>query len=92
LSRSWNRLIAMAGFEEGDWTLVFRPWWRVPESAGVDDNPDIDNKLGWAEAMISKRRAGSLVSLQLRHSLRSGSTAHGSARPNSTGHSRSLAT
>ena len=69
----------MAGFEEGDWTLVFRPWWRVPESVGVDDNPDIENKLGRAEAMISKRRAGSLVSLQLRHSLRSGSTAHGSA-------------
>lgn len=79
LSRSWNRVIAMAGFEEGDWTLMFRPWWRIPESAGVDDNPDIENNLGRAEAVISKRWGRSLMSLQLRHSLRSGSNSRGSA-------------
>lgn len=79
LSRSWNRVIAMAGFEEGDWTLMFRPWWRIPESAGVDDNPDIENNLGRAEAVISKRWGRSLVSLQVRHSLRSGSNSRGSA-------------
>jgi phospholipase A1 len=79
LSRSWNRVIAMAGFEEGDWTLMFRPWWRIPESKGVDDNPDIANNLGRAEAVISKRWGRSLVSLQLRHSLRSGSNSRGSA-------------
>ena len=79
LSRSWNRVIAMAGFEERDWTLTLRPWWRVPESVGVDDNPDIENNLGRAEAVISKRWGRSLVSLQLRHSLRGGSNSRGSA-------------
>lgn len=78
LSRSWNRVIAMAGFEQGDWTLTLRPWWRIPESSGNDDNADIEDHLGRGEAVVSKRWGQNLISLQLRHSLRSGTNSRGS--------------
>jgi len=49
LSRSWNRIILQAGFEAGDWQLYLRPWFRLPDD--VDDNPDIIEKVGRAEAI-----------------------------------------
>jgi phospholipase A1 len=79
LSRSWNRVIGMAGFEQGDWTLMLRPWWRIPEAQGSDDNADIADMLGRGDLVLSKLWGQHLVSLQLRHSLRKGSAAHGSA-------------
>ncbi len=49
LSRSWNRLIATLGFEYGDLGLSFTPWYRIPESEGDDDNPDITRYMGHYE-------------------------------------------
>ncbi|WP_116790822.1 phospholipase A [Flavobacterium psychrotrophum] len=49
LSRSWNRIIIQAGFETGDWQLYLRPWFRLPDDK--DDNPDIVEKIGRAEAI-----------------------------------------
>lgn len=46
LSRSWNRLYAMAGVEKGNLSLVGRWWYRLPEKAGEDDNPDIVDFMG----------------------------------------------
>ncbi|MBE0439637.1 MAG: phospholipase A [Gammaproteobacteria bacterium] len=46
LSRSWNRIYADFIFEQGNWYFSLKPWWRIPESAKNDDNPDIDNYLG----------------------------------------------
>jgi phospholipase A1 len=79
LSRSWNRVIGMAGFEQGDWSLMVRPWWRIPEKLAVDNNPDIGDYLGRAEAVLTRRWGEQIVSLQMRHSLRSGSNSRGSA-------------
>lgn len=53
LSRSWNRAIAMAGFEWGPrWTVNARIWQRLPEDAASDDNPDIVDKLGRGEVSV----------------------------------------
>lgn len=53
LSRSWNRVIAMAGFEWGQrWTVNARLWQRLPEAAEDDDNPDIVDKLGRGEVSV----------------------------------------
>jgi ATP-dependent DNA helicase Rep len=50
LSRSWNRVILMAGFEKHrQFTLQTKLWQRMPEKAIDDDNPDINEYIGRAE-------------------------------------------
>ncbi len=49
VSRSWNRLIASFGVENGDLGLLGRLWWRVPESGDSDDNPTISDYYGWGD-------------------------------------------
>ena len=78
LSRSWNRVIGEAGFEVGNWTVQLRPWARVSEDASSDDNPDIADYIGRAEALITGKLGQHIVALQLRHSLRGGDRAHAS--------------
>ncbi|MFN7645806.1 MAG: phospholipase A [Burkholderiales bacterium] len=78
LSRSWNRVIAQAGFENGDWSVLARPWWRISERAEVDDNPGIENWIGRGELVVTRRAGAHHVSLQMRHSLRGGDASRGS--------------
>ena len=49
LSRSWNRLYALAAFERGNFYCAVKPWYRIPENDAEDDNPDIDKYLGYGE-------------------------------------------
>ena len=78
LSRSWNRVIAQAGFEKDDWMVLVRPWWRIPESDGSDENPGIENYIGRGELTVARQWEGQVFSLQARHSLRGGDDSHGS--------------
>lgn len=78
-SRSWNRIIGMVGLERGPWTVVARPWWRVPEAAKDDDNPDIADYYGRGDLLVVRRARGHEMSLLLRHSLRGGERSHGAA-------------
>jgi phospholipase A1/A2 len=80
LSRSWNRVIANVGFERDGWTVMLRPWWRIPEARSDDNNPDIGNYMGRAEMQVVHEWHGQEFGLLLRHSLRGGSRSHGSAR------------
>ena len=77
-SRSWNRVIAQAGFEKDDWMVLVRPWWRIPESDGSDENPGIENYIGRGELTVARQWEGQVFSLQARHSLRGGDDSHGS--------------
>ncbi|MDO6387095.1 MULTISPECIES: phospholipase A [unclassified Uliginosibacterium] len=45
-SRSWNRITSSFVADSENFALVLRPWWRIPESAASDDNPDINHYLG----------------------------------------------
>ena len=38
-SRSWNRLMGHIGYSTDNWLFIVRPWYRLPESQGKDDNP-----------------------------------------------------
>lgn len=71
LSRSWNRMILMAGMEKGDrFNVTARLWNRVTDGDGIDDNPDIDNFVGRGEVtgtwQVDKDNT---LMLTLRHSL-----------------------
>jgi phospholipase A1 len=70
-SRSWNRLYAQGGWEWGSLSLMGRGWWRIPESAVNDDNPDITHYLGHGDLVLrwepdSKKQA---LAFMLRNNL-----------------------
>ncbi|UTD54184.1 phospholipase A [Halomonas sp. MS1] len=58
LSRSWNRVYLESTFQRGDWALSLAPHWRVPESSGDDDNPDIERYVGYGDIRLAKRLNG----------------------------------
>lgn len=79
LSRSWNRVYLMAGAERGSFTLQGRVWQRINEDAADDDNPNISNFIGRAEATGTWHLDdGQTLALTVRHSLRQ--EPHGSLR------------
>jgi phospholipase A1 len=49
LSRSWDRVIATFGFERDNLVLLVRPWVRIAENDEDDDNPDIEDYLGYGD-------------------------------------------
>ena len=80
LSRSWNRVIANIGFERNGWTVMLRPWWRIPEAKATDDNPDISNYIGRGEIEIVHEWHGQEFGMIIRDSFRGGRNQRGSAR------------
>lgn len=56
-TRSWNRVIFIAGLERKNWNVYIRPWYVIPESKG--DNPDISDYIGNADVNViySKNRS-----------------------------------
>jgi phospholipase A1 len=80
LSRSWNRIVGHVGLEKDDLSVVIRPWLRVKENAVDDNNPGIQNYIGRGELIVAQRLGGNVISLQGRHSLRSGDASRGSVK------------
>lgn len=70
LSRSWNRLWASFALERGNFMLVFKPWYRIPEDAIDDDNPDILDFAGRAELRSAYKHGDQVFSFILRNNLR----------------------
>jgi phospholipase A1 len=70
LSRSWNRVVANFGFERGPFNMLLKTWYRIPESASDDDNPDIEKYMGygelWGYYFWKKARFGIMVRNNLR--------------------------
>ncbi|GAA3901306.1 hypothetical protein GCM10022228_10030 [Halomonas cibimaris] len=55
LSRSWNRVYLESTLQRGDWAVTFAPHWRIPESDGNDDNPDIHRYVGYGDLRLARR-------------------------------------
>jgi phospholipase A1 len=49
LSRSWNRVYANLVFERGHFYFALKSWLRIQENNEDDDNPDIEDYLGYFE-------------------------------------------
>ncbi|QKJ66154.1 phospholipase A [Deefgea piscis] len=73
LSRSWNRLYASFGLTSGDVSVLIKPWWRVPEPASTDNNPDISDYVGRVETVVVYPWQNHVFSLTWRNNLKFGS-------------------
>ncbi|ADW17991.1 Phospholipase A(1) [Desulfobulbus propionicus DSM 2032] len=71
LSRSWNRLFASLVFEYGNLGFIATPWYRIPESEGDDDNPDITKYMGHYELGATYKWDDHTFSLMTRNALES---------------------
>jgi len=73
LSRSWNRIWFLVDMEYRPWSFRIKPWFRIHEAKGDDNNPDIQEYMGRAEFQVlytyGKRRNRQL-SVLLRNNLR----------------------
>ena len=72
LSRSWNRVMFNVGLDRDNWSVMLRPWYRIPESRGDDDNPDIEDYMGRGDLTVVRVAGDNEFSLMARHSLRGG--------------------
>lgn len=80
LSRSWNRLIGMVGFERENTMVQLRPWLRISEDADEDDNPDISDFVGRGDMLLVHKHNGHEYSLLTRHNFRGGDESRGAVQ------------
>jgi len=70
-SRSWNRILGSATYTYGRWLFMVNPWYRIPENEEEDDNPDIENYLGYANYWaIYKWNQNYTLSLKMLNNLK----------------------
>ncbi len=69
LSRSWNRIYADFTLARNRWAFSFRPWYRIPEEKNDDDNPDIENYLGYGDLTAAYKWDDFMLSTTLRNNL-----------------------
>jgi phospholipase A1 len=72
LSRSWNRLFAQFGVENGNLALYLKLWSRLSESADKDDNPDITDYYGFGQIEAIYRWRGHSFTGTLRGNVGTG--------------------
>lgn len=70
LSRSWNRFYVDFMFEQGDTIFSLKPWYRLPESSEIDDNPNIENYYGYGEFNLIHVIDDYTVEVMLRNNLK----------------------
>lgn len=74
ISRSWNRMYLQAGWQlDPHYSVLVRPWWRIPESRKEDDNPDMSRYLGYGDVSVRWDNAArtTAASVVMRNNLRS---------------------
>jgi len=71
LSRSWNRITTNFVFEKGNFAMALKPWYRIPEKKKDDNNPDIEDYLGYADYLFGYKHGDQVYSMLLRNNLKS---------------------
>jgi phospholipase A1 len=72
LSRSWNRLFLSSVLTYEHWVLELRPWYRLPELSGEDDNPDIEDYMGHFDLRLGQKKQEHQLSTLLRGTVSDG--------------------
>lgn len=70
LSRSWNRIIAGAVLERGNFVMNPRVWYRIPEDDEDDDNPRTDDFYGYGDLRLAYSWRDMTFSSLVRNNLR----------------------
>jgi len=68
-SRSWNRLFAEVFFARGNWGIAVKRWFRIPEPASEDDNPDITRYIGLTELGMAYKASGHVLTFRMRNHI-----------------------
>ena len=71
-SRSWNRVYARAMAQNGNWQVDLKPWYRIPESEGSDDNSDITKYMGYYRLKVGYALGDSVFTATGRYNWNSG--------------------
>lgn len=69
LSRNWNRFYAQFGLERDNFSLLLRPWLRLPEKSENDDNPDITRYMGNGDVLLGYRHGDNVYTALGRYSV-----------------------
>lgn len=69
-SRSWNRIYLQSNFQINEFLITPRIWYRIPESAKDDDNPDLEDYLGYGDLSILFPYKEHTFKLKLRNNLK----------------------
>jgi phospholipase A1/A2 len=70
ISRSWNRLYANIVMERGNFALSLKPWYRIPENDEDDNNPDIEDYMGYGELRAAYKYGEHVFATMLRNNLK----------------------
>jgi phospholipase A1/A2 len=71
-SRSWNRIVANAGWEKDNINLILKAWCKMPENEDHDGNPGISKYLGYGELWGTYYWNKHKFAVMVRNNLRSG--------------------
>jgi len=69
-SRSWNRFYVNFIFEKNNLLISIKPWFRIPDEAKRDENPDIEKYYGYGELLAHYRMGDHTLGFMLRNNLR----------------------
>ncbi len=69
-SRSWNRIYAKAYTQLGSLIIAPRLWYRLPEDEKGDDNPDIEEYLGYGDLELVYPWGAHTFRILGRHNMR----------------------
>jgi len=69
LSRSWNRIYMEFIAERGNFFTGLKSWYRIPEDEEEDDNPDIEDYLGYGQLFGAYKYKKNVFSFMLRNNL-----------------------
>lgn len=72
LSRSWNRINANVAVETENLAVALRTWYRIPEDAQHDDNPDLHHYLGYGDVRLIYSKWDQVFSAMFRRGTKKG--------------------